>query len=300
MSKFIISIVGPTAIGKTALSLDLAEYFNAPILSADSRQFYKEMRIGTAVPSTAELARAEHYFIQHTSILEPYSVGDFEHDAIGTITRLHEHQDIIIMVGGSGLYVDAVTKGLNDFPEIDPKIRLRLNDQLTNDGLNSLQEQLKQLDLEAYETLDINNPHRVIRALEVNLGTDRSFTYYKNQPKPKRAFQTLQIGLTAERAIIYDRINKRVDLMMANGLLDEVRSLTSYKHVNALNTVGYKELFKYLDGYWDLEMAVSEIKKNTRRFAKRQLTWFKKDTSTKWFDFETPVEPILEYIKGRL
>ena len=300
MTKFLISIVGPTAIGKTALSIQLAQYFGTDIISADSRQFFKEMQIGTAAPSKEELSAAKHHFIHHKSIHDNYNVGTFERDAMALLNKLFKTKDVVIMVGGSGLYVDAVTKGLDDFPDVDGDIRKKLNFDLETKGLSYLQEQLKQLDTEAYNTMAIDNPHRVIRALEVSIGTGKPYSSFLNKGKAARNFKTVSIGLTADRDIIYNRINQRVDLMVEEGLLEEVKSLLPHKNLNALNTVGYKELFNYFNGTWELDFAISEIKKNTRRFAKRQLTWFRKDASILWFDYLTETDKIIESIETRL
>jgi len=300
MNKILISVVGPTAIGKTALAIALANHFNTDIISADSRQFYKEMRIGTAIPNTLELSQARHHFIQHRSIEEDYNVGMFEKEAIETLNSLFQTHDIVIMVGGSGLYTDAVTKGLDDFPEVDPTIRENLNTKLALEGLKSLQEQLHFLDPKAASTISIDNPHRVIRALEICLGTGLPYSSFLNKKETERNFKTITIGLKADREVIYDRINQRVDFMMQEGLLEEVKSLRSFRHLNALNTVGYKELFKYLDGECTLEFAISEIKKNTRRFAKRQLTWNRKQTDIIWFDNQISNDKIIKAIESRL
>jgi len=294
--KYLISIIGPTAIGKTSLSIALANHFKTEIISADSRQFYKEMQIGTAAPSTGELKAARHHFIHHKSILEDYNVGAFEMDALQSLRKLYNKHDIVVMVGGSGLYVDAVTKGLDHFPKVDPQIRETLNTVLQTHGLEHLQNQLKIFDPLSFDTIAIDNPHRVIRALEISIGTGQPYSTFLNKEKPKRDFKTITIGLTAERATIYDRINTRVDLMMDNGLLEEVRKLQDLHHLNALHTVGYSELFKFLKGEWPLDFAVSEIKKNSRRFAKRQLTWFKKNEETHWFNYQTPTETVIETI----
>jgi tRNA dimethylallyltransferase len=296
MSKYLISIVGPTAIGKTALSIKLANYFNTEIISADSRQFFKEMSIGTAAPSKEELAAAKHHFIHHKSIQDNYSVGAFEKEALNCLDRLFKTHDVVIMVGGSGLYVDAVTKGLDYFPEVDSSIRQTLNTHLETKGLPYLQNQLKELDAVAYDTIAIDNPHRVIRALEICMGTGKPYSSFLKKKNINRPFKTITIGLTAPRETIYNRINQRVDIMMQQGLLDEAKNLFQYKELNALNTVGYKELFDYLEGEWTLDFAISEIKKNSRRFAKRQLTWFKKDENTLWFDYLTDVSEIIEQI----
>lgn len=252
------------------------------------------MQIGTAAPSQEELAEAKHHFIHHKSIQDHYNVGAFEKDAINCLEALFKTHDVVIMVGGSGLYVDAVTKGLDYFPEIDSSIRQTLNENLESKGLEYLQEQLKELDSTSYNSIAIDNPHRVIRALEICIGTNKPYSSFLNKGKEKRHFKTISVGLYAEREMIYNRINTRVDIMMASGLLDEVKSLLPHKDLNALNTVGYKELFNYLEGTWELDFAISEIKKNTRRFAKRQLTWFKKNQETLWFDFSTPVENIVK------
>ena len=292
----LIAIIGPTAIGKTALSIKLAKHFQTEIISADSRQFYKEMSIGTAVPSTEELAQAKHYFIQHISVTDSYTVGDFEKEALNKLDELFNSHEVAIMVGGSGLYVDAVTKGLDDFPEIDTQIRTKLNEELHSKGLVYLQEQLKELDIEAFQTIAIDNPRRIIRALEVCLQTKKPYSSFLRKKENKRPFNTVYIGLTADREIIYNRINQRVDNMIQDGLLEEVETLLGKQGLNALQTVGYKELFNYFNKEWPLDFAVSEIKKNTRRFAKRQLTWYRKNESVKWFDYLTPVEEITTYI----
>lgn len=298
INNTLIVVVGPTAIGKTSLSIELAKHFNCEIVSADSRQFYKEMRIGTAVPSAEELLQVKHHFIQHKSIHENYSVGDFEKDAINKLESLFATNNYAILVGGSGLYVDAVTKGLDSFPEVPTDVREQLQKAYKEDGIVYLQNQLKKLDPVYYEKVDIHNTHRVMRALEICISTNKPYSSFITQPKKKRPFKIIKIGITAERPIIYDRINQRVDIMVEEGLLTEVKSLYPYKELNALNTVGYKEIFNYMDGIWDLEFAISEIKKNTRRFAKRQLTWFRKDKEIHWFDYETSKEHIIETIQN--
>ncbi|MCL4166001.1 UNVERIFIED_CONTAM: hypothetical protein GTU68_024023 [Idotea baltica] len=254
------------------------------------------MQIGTAAPTPQELAAAPHHFIHHKSIEENYSVGTFEKDAIQKLDNLFQKHDIVIMVGGSGLYVDAVTKGLDYFPDVDKSIRKNLNKQLENEGLESLQEQLKALDEETYNTIALKNPQRVIRALEVCIGSGKPYSSFLNKGKNKRNFNTITIGLTTDREIIYNRINLRVDIMVKDGLLEEVKKLIPNKDMNALNTVGYKELFNYFSKEWTLEFAISEIKKNSRRFAKRQLTWFKRNEETLWFDYQTPLETIIKKV----
>ncbi|WP_424000379.1 tRNA (adenosine(37)-N6)-dimethylallyltransferase MiaA [Maribacter sp. IgM3_T14_3] len=300
MNKTLISVVGPTAIGKTKLAILLAQHYNIEIISADSRQFFKEMNIGTAVPSIDELSQAKHHFIQHKSITEQYTVGDYEREAIEKLADLFKKHDVVIMVGGSGLYVNAVTDGLNTFPTVDPNIREELNDELSKKGIRVLQSRLRHLDPIYYEKVDIHNPQRVIRALEVAIGSGQPYSSYINKPKAKREFKVLSVGLKADRPLIYDRINSRVDLMVEAGLLDEAKSVLTFKEYNALQTVGYKELFKYLDGEWTLDFAISEIKKNTRRFAKRQLTWFLRNEETKWVDFDYNAETLLPGIDNEL
>ena len=296
MTKILISIVGPTAIGKTALSIKLANHFKTEIISADSRQFFKEMHIGTAAPTPLELNQATHHFIHHKSIEDEYNVGAFEKEALQKLEQLYTNHDVVIMVGGSGLYVDAVTKGLDHFPDIDKNIREKLNTQLDNEGLEPLQKELKKLDEITYNAIALDNQQRVIRALEICIGTGKPYASFLNKEKNNRGFKTITIGITAERPIIYSRINQRVDEMMKDGLLKEAESLISKQNLNALNTVGYKELFKHFNGEWTLDFAISEIKKNSRRFAKRQMTWFKRNQDTLWFDYKTELQIIIDAI----
>lgn len=300
IEKTLISVVGQTALGKTKLAILLANHFDTEILSADSRQFYKEMSIGTAVPSKEELEAAPHHFIQHRSIFEDYSVGDFEKEALALIERLFSTNEIIILVGGSGLYIDAITKGLDDFPEAPPEIRQKLNERLKNEGIEVLQEELKQKDPAHHDVIDLNNPHRLIRALEICEGTGMPYSSFLNKKKKTRPFKTITIGLCADREIVYERINKRVDKMMDEGLLEEAKKLHEHKNLNALQTVGYKELFNYLDNEWELDFAVAEIKKNTRRFAKRQKTWFKKNANTIWVDYLYDEHKTIESLEKKI
>ena len=297
MNNYLITVIGATAIGKTALSIQLAKYFNTEIISCDSRQFFKEMRIGTAVPSSDELAAAPHHFIQNISIFEPYSVGQFEKDALKKLENLFSKNNIVVMVGGSGLYTNAVLEGFDDFPEIDPEIRKNLNKQIENGELIILQNQLKELDPDSYQTIEIENPHRLIRALEICIGTGKPYSSFKNKNKTKRNFIPIKIGLTADREVMYDRINQRVAMMVQEGLLEEAKKLYPNKDLNALQTVGYRELFDYFDEKCTLEFAIEEIKKNTRRFAKRQVTWNKKDDTIHWFDFKTEPSAIIKKIE---
>ena len=303
--KYLITIVGPTAIGKTALSITLAQHFNCEIISCDSRQFFKEMTIGTAVPSTEELASAKHHFIQNKSIFENYTVGDFEKDAISKLEELFLTNDYVVMVGGSGLYVDAVLKGFDEFPEIDIKIREQVNSNYEKLGIGYLQQQLELLDNNYYQKITtenpqtLQNPQRMMRFIEVCIGTGKPYSSFLNQKKNNRNFTPILIGLEADRPIIYNRINERVGIMMNEGLLAEAKNLYQNKDLNALQTVGYRELFNYFDGEYSLDFAVEEIKKNTRRFSKRQLTWFKRNEETKWFDYLVNKMEIINFINEK-
>ncbi|HDZ14563.1 hypothetical protein LCGC14_1504610 [marine sediment metagenome] len=300
MAKTLIAIVGPTAIGKTAMAITLAQHFDTEIISSDSRQFYREMQIGTAVPSKEELSRAKHHFIQHKSISDAYTVGDFEKEALEVLEELFKDNDTVIMVGGSGLYVDAVTQGLDKFPKINPEVRKGLNAELKENGIESLQVRLEKLDPDYYGKVDNQNPHRLIRALEVCLGSGKPYSYFLSAEKKARSFDILTVGITADRPLIYERINTRVDKMLADGLLAEVEKVLPYRELNALNTVGYKELFKYLDGTSTLEFAISEIKKNTRRFAKRQMTWFRKKEKTLWVPYNISSKELILKVKDKI
>lgn len=304
--KYLITIVGPTAIGKTSLSILVANHFKCEIISCDSRQFFKEMTIGTAVPSTKELEAVPHHFIQNKSVLENYTVGNFEKEAIAKIDELFSKDDYVVLVGGSGLYVNAVLKGFDEFPEIDPAIRESVNANYEKLGITYLQEQLRIHDSEYFEKISIENaqtlqnPQRMMRFIEVCLGSGKPYSSFLNQKKNSRNFTPIVIGLEAERSIMYNRINQRVNIMMKEGLLAEAKGLYPNKEMNALQTVGYRELFSYFSGDFTLEFAIEEIKKNTRRFAKRQLTWFKRDDTTKWFDYETPYLTIFNFIKSKI
>lgn len=282
--KILLTVVGPTAIGKTSLAIDLALHFGTEIISCDSRQFFKEMSIGTAVPSSEELAQVKHHFIQHKSIFDTYSVGDFERDVITLLKELFKQHNVVIMVGGSGLYADAVVYGLDDFPEVSPEIRNELNELYQKQGITYLQTRLKDLDPIQYTQMDIQNPQRMMRALEVCIASGKPYSSFLNKKKTLRDFTNITIGLTAEREVVYNRINERVDLMLENGLLIEAQTLFPHKGLNALQTVGYRELFDFFEGKTSLAFAIEEIKKNTRRFAKRQYTWFHKNKDINWFE----------------
>jgi tRNA dimethylallyltransferase len=305
-NNYLLTLIGPTAIGKTALSISLAKHFDCDIISCDSRQFYKEMTIGTAVPNKKELQNATHHFIQNKSIFENYSVGDFEKEAITKLDELFLENNIQIMVGGSGLYVDAVLKGFDDFPDIDENIRLKLNSDFEQFGIVYMQQKLKELDSSYYNELKtknpqtLQNPQRMKRFVEVCIGSGKPYSSFLNQKKNKRNFTPIIIGLEAEREIMYDRINQRVDMMMKEGLLEEAKKLYPNKSLNALQTVGYRELFDYFDGKITLDFATDEIKKNTRRFAKRQLTWFKRTVNVIWVDYKTDLNKIINHINSNL
>jgi tRNA dimethylallyltransferase len=303
--KKLITIVGPTGIGKTALSIILANHFQCEIISCDSRQFFKEMTIGTAVPNLKELEAAPHHFIQNKTIFENYTVGDYEKEAIIKLEELFLNNDFAILVGGSGLYVDAILKGFDDFPEIDPSIRATINSNYEKLGNTYLQQQLQQLDPNYFEKISIENPQtlqnpqRMMRFIEVCIGSGKPYSSFLNQKKNSRNFESISIGLDADRKSMYERINTRVDIMMANGLLNEAKQLYKYRELNALQTVGYRELFAFFDNDCTLEFAIEEIKKNTRRFAKRQITWFKRNQDTTWFDFETAYNVIIDHINSK-
>lgn len=299
LSKTLVVVVGPTGIGKTALAIEIARAFQTEIISADSRQFFKEMEIGTAKPSTEELAAAPHHFVNSHSIETLFSTGDFEVQAIAVMEQLFKRHDLLVMVGGSGLYIDAVCKGLDDLPEIDLAIREKLNQQLANEGIESIKKQLREHDPEYYQKVDQANPQRMIRGLEVYLSTGIKLSSHLTNSKKTRPFNILKIGLNMERTALYNRINQRVDKMMESGLLEEVKGLQSYRKLNALNTVGYSELFGYLDGESTLKEAVDQIKQNTRRFAKRQLTWFRRDDSTAWFE-PGQDDAVINYINQKI
>jgi tRNA dimethylallyltransferase len=298
-SKTLIVIVGPTAIGKTAMAIKVANEFNTEILSADSRQFYKEMEIGTAKPDINELNAAKHHFINSHLVNQLFSTGDFEIEALKTIDQIFKDHDLAIMVGGSGLYVNAVVNGLDEMPEIDLSIREKLNKQFEEEGIKSIQEQLATHDPEYFAKVDQQNPQRMIRGLEVFLSTGKKLSSMLSATKKQRSFNMIKIGLNTDRAILYEQINARVDKMMSLGLLEEVKSLLPYKSNNALNTVGYSELFDFLDHKISLQEAISSIKQNTRRFAKRQLTWFRRDDEINWFE-PGDTDQVIAFIKSKI
>lgn len=294
----LLVITGPTAVGKTALSIQLAKHFQTVILSSDSRQFFKEMSIGTAKPTKEEMQGATHYFIDSHSISEEYNVGKYETDTIQLLDQLFKEKELVILVGGSGLYVDAVCNGLDELPEANESIRKQLEETYKTKGITALQTQLKELDPDYYSQVDLNNPQRLLRALEVCLSTGKPYSQQRTGAKKERNFNCIKIGLNTSREELYNRINQRVDLMMQQGLLEEVKQLLPYKNKNALQTVGYKELFDHLENKLSLTEAVELIKQHTRNFAKRQLTWFRRDEQTKWFEPQQ-LKEIISYVESK-
>tara|TARA_B100001250_G_scaffold162262_1_gene139418 strand:+ start:12917 stop:13822 length:906 start_codon:yes stop_codon:yes gene_type:complete len=294
-TKKVILIIGPTAIGKTRLSIDLAKVLNTEIISCDSRQFYKELKIGTAPPNKKELSEIRHHFIHNLSILEDYNCGQYEHDVIKKINTLHETNDIIIITGGSGLYIDAICKGFDLLPKITNQTRKKTNIKYKKNGLLWLQNKVNNIDPETYSKIDKKNPKRLLRVLEIFEETGKKFSLFQSKKTKERPFKIIKIGLNIERKKLYNRINKRVDIMMEKGLLQEAISLIEYQHKNSLQTVGYKEIFTFLNKECTLKEAVENIKKNTRRLAKRQLTWFRKDKKIKWYE-PNQLEEIKEFI----
>lgn len=298
--NILITIIGPTAIGKTALSIALAKHYNCEIVSCDSRQFYKEMSVGTAVPSMEELNEVPHHFIQNKSIHEPYNVGDFEKECIKVLDSLFIKNTVQVAVGGSGLYVDALAKGLDRFPEVDLMVKTQVRNDFDRYGIDYLKQKLHEFDLNYFNYLSntnpqtLQNPQRLMRFLEVCISSKKPYSSFLDKKSIDRNFTTIYVGLDADRTIIYNRINDRVDQMMANGLVEEAKKLYHYKNLNALQTVGYKEIFNFLDNSIPLQTAIDDIKKNTRRFAKRQLTWFKRTENVLWFDYSTSSDAIIK------
>jgi len=296
MDKYLITIVGPTAIGKTNLSLELANYYNTEVISADSRQFYKEMTIGTAKPSSKELNDVKHHLINNKSVTETYQLGEFEKDTIDIIKNIHKKSNIAILVGGSGLYIDAIIYGLDEIPKIENGLRELLNNEFKTKGIIYLQSKLKKLDITTYNSIDLKNHRRIIRALEVTISSKKPYSSYLKKTKINRGFKVIEIGINTDREILYKRINKRVDKMIENGLVNEVKQLLVHKKLNSLNTIGYKEIFSYLDGNISLGFAIEEIKKNTRKFSKRQMTWFRSKKDIIWFTQNYKVKNIIKTI----
>ena len=283
MSKTLIVITGPTAVGKTELCLDIAKELGIPIINADSRQIYRELKIGTAAPTEAQLRQVRHYFVGTLSLSDYYSASMYEEQVMQLLPQLFQTSDYALITGGSMMYIDAVCNGIDDIPTVDNDTRNTLKQRLASEGLEALCEELRRLDPEHWEIVDRKNPRRVVHALEICLMTGRTYTSYRTNARKERPFRIIKIGLNRDRDIIYQRINQRVDGMMQAGLLSEARSLYPLRHLNALNTVGYKEMFPHLDGTWTLDEAVERLKGNTRRYARKQLTWFKRDPQMLWF-----------------
>ena len=283
MNKTLIVITGPTAVGKTELCLDIAKELGIPIINADSRQIYRELKIGTAAPTEAQLRKVRHYFVGTLSLTDYYSASMYEEQVMQLLPELFQSSEYALLTGGSMMYIDAVCNGIDDIPTVDDHTRNTLKQRLANEGLEVLCEELRRLDPEHWEIVDKKNPRRVVHALEICLMTGRTYTSFRTNSRKERPFRIIKIGLNRERDVIYDRINQRVDQMMHDGLLDEARSLYHLRHLNALNTVGYKEMFTHLDGTWTLDEAIERLKGNTRRYARKQLTWFKRDPQMQWF-----------------
>ncbi len=296
--KTLISIVGTTGIGKTALSIQIAKFLNTEIVSCDSRQFFREMKIGTAAPTEQEIAEVPHHFIGNLSVTNYYSVGQFEAEAIKKIEGIFAEKDFVVLVGGSMMYEKAVIQGLHDLPEANPENQAQLNEILENDGIVKLQEMLSEMDSEYFSKVDQDNPRRLLRAIDVMWQTGNKYSELVAEPVNKRNFQTMRIGIKAPREIIYERINRRVDKMIEAGLLQEVQQLITHKNLVPLKTVGYTELFEYFDGNWELDFAVEEIKKNSRRFAKRQLTWYRKEENIHWVNYENALAESLSLLQS--
>ena len=295
MNKTLIVITGPTAVGKTDLCMEIAGRFDIPIINADSRQLFRELRIGTASPTPEQLAKVRHYFVGTLSIGDYYSASMYEQDVMTLLGQLFKTSDYALLSGGSMMYIDAVCNGIDDIPTVDEKTRTLMKCRLAEEGLEKLVEEVRRIDPEHYEVVDRQNPRRVVHALEICHMTGQTYTSFRKAEKKQRPFEIIKIGLNREREELYNRINRRVDSMMEQGLLKEAEEMLPYRQANALNTVGYKELFSYFDGIWELDEAVERIKGNTRRYARKQLTWFKRDQQMKWFHPDEQ-EQIMKYI----
>ena len=298
--KTLISIIGTTGIGKTKLAIEIAKHFDTEIISCDSRQFFREMKIGTATPSSEELAEVPHHFIGNLSVEDYYSIGQYEKDSLQKIAELFKRHDVLVLVGGSMMYEKAVIEGLNDLPEANEENQRKLEKIFNEEGIETLQNMLKELDSEYYQTVDKYNPRRLFRAIDIIWQTGKTYTENISSQLKKRDFKVIRIGIEAPREKIYERINQRVDKMMEDGLLDEAKNLFQYKNLVPLQTVGYTELFKYFDGTWTLDFAIEEIKKNSRRFAKRQLTWYRKEENINWVNFENSLQESLSLLQNNV
>jgi len=299
MSKTLIVLTGPTGIGKTSIGISLAQYFKTEIVSSDSRQIFKELRIGTAVPGKHELSLVKHHFIHTHSINENYNASKYETEALSLLGKLFQKKNTVLLVGGSMLYIDAICKGIDIMPDVDQEIRNSLKTQFEKEGLESLRLQLKKQDTEYYKIVDLKNPARIIHALEICLTTGKTYSSFRSNPNKKRPFSIVKVGLNCKRELLHQRINNRVDLMMKEGLLVEAKSVYRQKHLNSLNTVGYRELFSYFDGEISLDKASELIKRNSRRYARKQLTWFRKDPQMNWFE-PNQIQSIIKYIESQI
>lgn len=299
MKNTLIVLIGPTGVGKTELSLSIAEHFKTCIVSADSRQLYADLKIGTAAPTPDQLARVPHHFVGTLRLTDYYSAAQYEAEVMVKLEELFQQNDVVVLTGGSMMYVDAICKGIDDIPTVDKETRELMIQRYEEEGLEKLCSELKLLDPEYYQIVDLKNPKRVIHALEICYMTGKTYTSFRTREIKKRPFRIIKIGLTREREELYNRINRRVDEMMEKGLLEEARSVAEYKHLNSLNTVGYKEIFKYIDGKWPLDFAIEKIKQNSRIYSRKQMTWFKRDTEISWFHPEKK-EEIMNHIKNLL
>lgn len=295
----LIVLIGPTGVGKTDLSINIAEKYNSPIISADSRQLYSELKIGTAAPSEEYLKRIKHYFVGTLKLTDYYSAAQYESDVMKLLDELFKTHDTILLTGGSMMYIDAICKGIDDIPTVDNETREMMMEKYENEGLEKLCAELKLLDPEYYSIVDLKNPKRVIHALEICYMTGKTYTSFRTGNKKQRPFNIIKIGLCRDRNELYERINKRVDIMINDGLIDEVKSVYQYKNLNSLNTVGYKEIIQYLDGNWTLEFAIDKIKQNSRIYSKKQMTWFKRDSEINWFHPDSENE-IFRFIENRI
>ena len=299
MSHTLIVLIGPTGVGKTELSLSIAEHFGTCIVSSDSRQLYADLKIGTAAPTPEQLARVKHHFVGTLQLTDYYSAAQYEAEVMSKLEKLFQKNDVVVLTGGSMMYVDAICKGIDDIPTVDKDTRELMMQKYEMEGLEKLCAELKLLDPKYYQIVDLKNPKRVIHALEICYMTGKTYTSFRTQNTKKRPFRIIKIGLTREREELYNRINRRVDEMMKDGLLEEARSVYAYKHLNSLNTVGYKEMFQYMDGEWTLDFAIEKIKQNSRIYSRKQMTWFKRDKDITWFHPDQQKE-IMNHINNLL